>query len=217
MPTPAYFADVSRDLNNVQFGSPHRTDIARYYMAPRSALGLPPNHTLRTVDGKYVIVDASTTNDTAPIAARYYSAARLQRDQSAELRRVRYARDGSVLRTPAPLLAYMPLAKAGTSTRSTAMTLASADSDDEAAGETLSEMVFRRAKEYNEHLRAHPHDVDAWLAFAAFQEQFVSAHGRPAPGAVDDKRIAVLQVSEPLANECALDRVRLTGGVAREC
>jgi hypothetical protein len=47
----------------------------------------------------------------------------------------------------------------------------------------------------NRHLRANPHDIDKWIEFAAFQERFVTIGGRAAPGAADDKRIAVLQTA----------------------
>lgn len=196
MPSPAYFIDESPDANNAQFGTPYRLDVPRYFMLPRSAIGLRSNKVLRVVDGKYSCVSASTYGDRVMAPnERYFAQQRVQRDSDASLRRVKYANDGSVLRTPAPLLPFVPLARQTPSIRSTALNPATTDSDDEAEGETLSENLFRRAKQFNEHLRKQPHDIEQWLAFAAFQEQFVAAHGRPAPGAADDKRIAVLQVT----------------------
>jgi hypothetical protein len=196
VPSPAYFVDVSRDPNNVLFGRPYRLDVPRYYMAARSARGLPPRVVLRVVDGAYVGVQADASGDTARGGERYFGAQRVARDSDASLRRVKYATDGSVLRAPAPLLPFVPVGRQRASARSTAANPTSADSDDEAEGETLSELLFRRAKEFNERLRANPHDIDGWLAFAAFQDQFVAVQGRPPPGAADEKRISIFQVSK---------------------
>lgn len=197
MPSPAYFVDAMPDANNAQFGTPYRLDVPRYFMLPRSAIGLQSNKLLRVVDGKYSCVDSSHVVGDRGVSLndRYFAQQRVQRDNDASLRRVKYANDGSVIRTPAPLLPFVPLlAQQTPSTRLTALNPTMTDNDDDAEGETLAENLFRRAKEFNERLRSSPHDIDCWLAFASFQEQFVGAHGRPAPGAADDKRIAVLQV-----------------------
>lgn len=169
-------------------------------MAPRIARGLPSRVALRIVDGRYVGNVGDVHGDVAARASeRYFGAQRVARDNDAALRRVTRANDESSDRRAAPTTAatFVPLSRgAGApSARSTAANPASADSDDEAEGETLAESAFRRAKQFNERLRVAPHDVDQWLAFAAFQERFVAAQGRPAPGAVDDKRIAVLQAA----------------------
>jgi hypothetical protein len=205
-PEPAYFIDGRPDPDNVRFGHPYRMHVPVHRLNARAARGLPPALFLRANDGAYKLVDAHDSN-VAKAPARYFGdkhvAVALDRTNKRVIRGASSAAEA--LRAPLPLVAFVPLAT--TNSRTTAMTPAGAA--DEVEGETLQEHMFRRARQFNERLRATPHDVALWLEFAAFQEPFLRAQSDRVvdSGAIDDKRIAVLEAA--LRENADSDEVQL--------
>jgi hypothetical protein len=204
-PDVAYFIDGRPDPDNVRFGHPYRMHVPVHRLNARVARGLPPALFLRANDGAYKLVDSLDSN-VAKAPARYFGNKHVAVSLDRANKRVIRGATGSAeaLRAPLPLVAFVPLAT--TNSLTTAMTPAGAA--DEAEGETLQEHMFRRARQFNERLRITPHDVALWLEFAAFQEPFLRAQSdRVDGGAIDDKRIAVLEAA--LRENADSDEVQL--------
>eukprot|EP00050_Salpingoeca_kvevrii_P013606 m.29755 g.29755 ORF g.29755 m.29755 type:complete len:1216 (+) comp5139_c0_seq1:80-3727(+) len=207
-PTDPFFIDVRRDEHNAQFKCMYKGDVPAYKRLT-SCVGLSPTHIVLWDDGREKKRSGKLDSARQKKSARYWSAEATQLETDKSLRRFRIVpqrRRGArrfdatdapgnkpeerIPVVPAPDDAADPSAAGGAAQSADAASDLSHDPD---AGETHEEYARRRTGEFNAHLRDNPHDVDAWRAFAKFQDDWVSDSGQKSVALLTERKASIYE------------------------
>uniref|UniRef100_A0A7N0UFL9 Protein NRDE2 homolog n=1 Tax=Kalanchoe fedtschenkoi TaxID=63787 RepID=A0A7N0UFL9_KALFE len=197
-----YIFDSRGDPNNLAFGSLYRMDVARY--KHYASIGVSGND-LESAHGrlrKSYLLDKDNDLDQLEIklksSGRYWSAKYTALDRHRSLRRLRILAfnrsDGGCLPED-----FVPLengkipSEAGSSGTIVGVSTIEESWEDE---------LVRKTKEFNTMTREHPHNIQAWLEFAEFQDKVASM--QPQKGArlqTLEKKISILEKAVELNSE----------------
>eukprot|EP01116_Phalansterium_solitarium_P009220 TRINITY_DN23282_c0_g1_i1.p1 TRINITY_DN23282_c0_g1~~TRINITY_DN23282_c0_g1_i1.p1 ORF type:complete len:453 (+),score=167.39 TRINITY_DN23282_c0_g1_i1:157-1515(+) len=183
-----YEVDFKGDQENLLYGALYRLNVPIYYRR-RRCMGLGRDEGITFDKAGYTIFRLGDRS-RADKVVRYTSRKHMAKEFDPEYKRLHLDRPAEVSVSirfddqPAfvPLITKKPRPL---------------DDDEEAVeeGESHEQYLQRRAGELNQFTREHPHDIDAWLEFVRFQDDYVQL-GRRAQvnkAALIEKKIAIFE------------------------
>ncbi|GAV67638.1 NRDE-2 domain-containing protein [Cephalotus follicularis] len=187
-PPKDYYFDSRGDPDNLAFGCLYRMDVPRYKRYDPTKLSSFDSHQC----GSSSILDRDRDSDADALdtklksSGRYWSAKHAALELHNSLKRVRILAPGNMSQLSVLDDDFLPLLDIQTSSTSL-------------VEESWDDQLLRRTREFNILTREHPHDENAWLAFAEFQDRVASM--QPTKGArlqTLEKKISILEKAAEL-------------------
>ncbi|CAM8981084.1 unnamed protein product [Rhodiola kirilowii] len=197
-----YVFDSRGDRDNLAFGSLYRMDVARYKHHASAGFSGTDMESLHRRQWKSYLLDKDNDMDhlesKLKSTGRYWSEKYTALNRHRNLRRLRIlAREKSGTRCPPENFVPLEYAKSSSDVGD-----AGAFPGTSTVEESWEDEVLRKTKEFNIKTREHPHDVQAWLDFAEFQDKVASM--QPQKGArlqTLEKKISILEKAVELNPE----------------
>jgi hypothetical protein len=192
------WVDRAGDRANADYGHPFKLDVPAYRVARRIFAPLAPPGRRGASGGAgapswHVEREAGAPRAVRALAWRYLRSANLAALRDRRALRIDMSRRTRAPQHPAAVamrnaadVLPLPPVDSGTSVVR-ANGAGGAD-----VGESMEEALGRRTRAFNLRTRERPGDAEAWLAFAAFQHEFLRLQARRALPAVLEKKAAIL-------------------------
>eukprot|EP01080_Neovahlkampfia_damariscottae_P010072 gene10072-2493_t len=195
--------DTKGDANNLVFEQPYRTDIPKYLRFNSTNPHLHDvlkwkeitkkmnTNQLVYRNGRFIGHVKNEEEDDLQPESRYFKGKILKVLDDVQLKRIHYKND------TAPLDEYIPLTRPTESTRFFRVVQDSnlEEEEDSFEGESFEEYIFRKTKEFNTSIQKEPKNIETWLNFVKFQDEYLKLQKRKNYTTISEKKILIYEAA----------------------
>lgn len=172
-----YFFDLIGDPNNLIFAGLYRLDIPNYKRRPLG-IGLLQRERLKIKKNGYSLEKISDNKSSKK--KRYCSPAQMLKEKDSEAKRLfflsRQDKDQKMLEN------YIPLQSEEIQA-----------TNDEKREESYEEYLLRKNKEFNEQTQEEPYNIDLWIDFIFFQDEYLTIGKKQTKLGIIEKKISIYE------------------------
>lgn len=174
-----FFFDRVGDQNNIFFGSIYKHDVPTYRKPKGVCLGLPASEGI-TVNKKGMYEVFKRRSKDASQSLRYTNTRFTHLENDLEFKRLTLTHPESKEKWVSEDFVVVERDEAK-------------EEEEELQGESLDDFLTKKTREFNQQTREHPENIDLWLKFIEFQDEFFKLGKKQTKGLIIEKKISIYE------------------------